>query len=56
MVCIQKRRDEGILVRHDELEMEYQCGIEALRIEQEKVRQEENQKWAGIRDLLRWSF
>jgi hypothetical protein len=44
MVCIQKRRDEGILVRHDELEMEYQRGIEALRIEQEKVRQEENQK------------
>eukprot|EP00291_Cryptomonas_curvata_P016005 CAMPEP_0172153668 /NCGR_PEP_ID=MMETSP1050-20130122/1585_1 /TAXON_ID=233186 /ORGANISM="Cryptomonas curvata, Strain CCAP979/52" /LENGTH=166 /DNA_ID=CAMNT_0012822255 /DNA_START=27 /DNA_END=527 /DNA_ORIENTATION=+ len=44
MVCIQKRRNESILISHDELEMEYQRGVEALQLEQEKVRQEESKK------------
>ena len=44
MVFIQKRRDESILISHEELEMEYQRGVEALQLEQEKVRQEESKK------------
>ncbi len=44
MVCIQKHRDESILISHDELEMEYQRGVKALQIEQEKVKQEESKK------------
>jgi hypothetical protein len=44
MVCIRKCEQESILISHDDLEMEYQRGVKALQIEQEKVRQEESKK------------
>jgi hypothetical protein len=44
MVCIRKYGQESILISHEDLEMEYQRGVKALQIEQEKVRQEESKK------------
>jgi hypothetical protein len=43
MVCVRKC-DGGIPISHEELEMEYQRGLEALEVEQDKVRQEESKK------------
>ncbi len=45
MVCKWKRgNDKSIPISHEELEIEYQRGVKALQIEQDKVRQEESKK------------